>query len=129
MPVQSCPITTFVDDAVCYGMHKLNPVEQKAFLIYAMVAQLQAIGGADYTTAFPGTLLTDSACMYKLNEELRKAAYINLAFKQAEAAGFPVTTLANKVSAIKCIRNESPERLDQIILYLTCLLGPHASQA
>jgi len=130
MAIQSCPITKFVDDAVCYGMHKLNPAEQKALLIYAYALELKAIGGADYTNALSTTLQTDAACLYKLNADQRMAGFVNVAFVEAIAAGADGTPAAlnDKLDAVKCLKLVPMERLDALLLYLTCLLGPEAPQ-
>lgn len=131
MALMTCGIQQFVTDAVCYGMHKLSPQEQKALLIYAMTLELQAISGIDYTTSKTTTLMSDVAKnnLFYLTPDQRMAAFVNLAFVQAELAGAAVpSSLGDKLNMVKCLKTVPMERLDALVLYLTCLLGPDAPQ-
>lgn len=120
----TCSNTQFVDDATCYQKHILNAKQQKALLIYAKALELAAIGGTDYTDALSTTLVEDAPCWLTVDQKI--AATINVAFVNAAGSGATVPAdLDDKIAAIKCLLLVDPEKMDAILLWLTCQLGKH----
>ena len=120
-----CTATTLITNGACYRQSSINPIQQKALLIYAKVLELAAIGGIDYTAELVGDLLTDSACPPTEPDNIR-AANVAVAFANATSAGATVPdTIQTKIDAVKCLQNVSGglERLEQIDLLLNCQLG------
>lgn len=100
-------------------------------MVYGMALELTGIGGKDYTGSLNTTLISDVAAanLFYLTPDQRMAALLNLQFVNALAAGGAVpSSLNSKLDAVKCLKTVPLERLDALIVYLTCLLGPDAPQ-
>lgn len=123
----TCSSTTLVTDAASYTGAVLNPKQRKALLLYAMVLELNAIGGTDYTAALDSTLLSDAATLtLGMTDDQREAARISLALVNAEAAGATVpSSLQSKLEALGGLINADDRALDEALTLLTCRLGVH----
>lgn len=121
----TCTLVTLVDNAACYRQSALNPIQQKALLVYAKVLELEAIGGTDYTAALTTTLLEDTACPPYTADHIR-AANVAVAFNNADAAGATVPTdIQDALAAVKCLQHVpgGMATLDRIDVFLNCSLG------
>jgi len=125
MPAPTCDSTTLIDDAACFRQPAVSPIQQKALRIYAMVLELEAIGGEDYRDELTGQLLVDSSCPPTNMDDIR-AAYVSIAFANAEAAGADVpATIDEKLDAVQCLSNATDAQLNQALLLVECALGVH----
>ena len=117
--------TTATINATQYGRLAINPIQQKALLIYAKVLELAAIGGTDYILELTGDLLTDTVAPPNTTDGIR-AGNVAIAFANAASAGASVpTTLSDKLAVCKGLLHVPGgcDRLDQIDMYLNCQLG------
>lgn len=117
--------TSIVANTAYTQIGGITKKQQRALLIYANALQLAAIGGTDYTASLATTLLSDAAAAVDpLTDDDMQSAWIDLAFKQAAAAGASVpATMAAKVTAVARLAYATDEQLDQAELLLECKLG------
>ena len=123
----TCNATTLITNGAPYKLGTIDPIRRKALRIYAMVLELDALGGTDYTTELTGDLLEDTKMPPTLPNEV-DAAHVAIAFDRADTAGASVpATLNEKLAVVKGLIHVPGgcERLDQIALYLECKLGVH----
>lgn len=108
----------FVTD--CYSLQTLNPIQQKALLVYAKSLILTGLGGTNYTTSLSGQLFTDAAAAtIGLDQARRDAARIKIAFAGATAAGSPAPgNIIDKLAQVKCLVNIPADQLDNMLVYL-----------
>lgn len=120
----TCSVAGF--QTSCYRMPTINALQQRALKIYAMILQLQAIGGTDYRGSnLVGTLVTDATQLTcGMRQPDMDAALIHILFTQAAGAGATVPADINaKSAAINCLLNVNPDLMSRMELLLTCKLG------
>lgn len=110
----------------CLGWQCLDTQTQKAITARAMVLELAALGGTDYTNDLPG-LLNDVAKLRQLSPENRNAAMLGIMLQNATEAGASVGDI-NQLRQESIQYVNSQDQLDNMILWLTCKLGVHATQ-
>lgn len=122
----TCTAATLSDSA-CYRLKNIgDPIRQMALLVYGMALELDAIGGTDYVTDLPVTLMEQAACQFTRDE--RVAGLIARQFANAEEAGATVPADINdKVAAIACLEHVpgGMAKLEMAYLWLFCELGRH----
>lgn len=127
----TCSATTLITNATQYRQYAgVSPQQQLALLNYAMVLQLNAIGGTNYT---PGSakgldgLVQDTMsieCGTSPDEEM--AARVSIAFANAQAAGAVIPANASvALTNIARFSNRDETTLKMVNLFLTCNLGVH----
>lgn len=104
----------------------INPKEQKAYLLYAMVIELAAIGGANYADRLAALLKDAATLCCGMGEPERKAALVQIAFNKAGAAGSRATQAMTQ-TAVNCYVEATDEQLDEAFVLLSCLLGVNKS--
>lgn len=124
----TCSNQTLIIDATPFREDTdITPLQQQCLLIYAMVLELQAIGGTDYRTTMATTLVSDAASLelgFSVDE--LEAALINLGFVRAAAAGASVpASVQTKLLNLGNLVNVDPLLREKILVMLTCKLGVH----
>lgn len=114
-------------EASCNMFPCLNPKQQQAILMRLMILELAALGGPDYTDDFEA-LNADVAAIRGLMPEQQMGALIGIYRENAIEAGASVGT-TNQLLEQSVEYVNAQDQLSQYLLFLTCQLGAHASQA
>lgn len=127
-----CTSAALIAGGTCYRTSSINIVQQKALLIYFKLLELAAIDGTDYSDDLD-QLLIDSACplIDPWDPDVIRAANVGIALANATEAGArPPDNIQDQIAAIKCLQhvNGGLAKLEQIDMFMNCLLGTHASQ-
>lgn len=106
----------------------LNPVQQKAAMVYLLALQLEAINGPNYLNTLTTDLVEDAnTLMGTVNRSQRKVALLNILYNNAVEAGAEELTVQEINAATSCCLQAWGD-MDAIIIMLLCLLGPAAEQ-
>jgi hypothetical protein len=122
----TCSQDQFQTVGGAYAGSVISPAQRKALRIYAMILQLQALGGTDYRTASGySTLQQDAATLaIGMTQDARDAARVAIDFANATAAGASVpATLDLQLAALGALVVWDAQAADQALLLLKCKLG------
>jgi len=125
----TCSSTVLVTNAAPFMAGAgIDNKRQMVLLIYAMLLELAAIGGTDYSGVGGREQMMQDAATLEIgetNDEL-DAGLISLAFTRATAAGASVpATLALKLAAVPRLPCNDDMLLKKAFVLLTCKLGVH----
>lgn len=125
----TCDKTNLITNAAPYMQGAgIDDKRQMVLLIYAMLLELAAIGGTDYTVAGGREQMMQDAATLEIgetNDEL-DAGLISIAFNRATAAGASVpATLTLKLAAVPRLPCNDDMLLKKAFILLTCKLGVH----
>jgi len=117
MPL-TCTPNDLASASACYS-EKYTDKGRDAIEVFLLAQLLAAKFGTDYTSDFPSTLLTDSACFGTFNSEKQgTAAYL---YTLGNWGGNAIPLEID--DHIKCLSNANPEQLRAAKLFLWCQLS------
>lgn len=120
----TCTQATLIEGGKC--LKTLDLHRRKAFKVYAMAKQLDAIGGTDYTDFTDGTLneAATAYCGLLADRDALAVAWLVIESNNATAAGATIPSdIQDIATAIKCLANFPDFKLLTMELLLRCELG------
>lgn len=122
-----CSEQTLQAGGACYRGGNLDSKARLAIQVYAMVLELAAISGADYSADLPG-LLKDSCAWRKSSMDVRDAMLTFILTQNAQTADATVPANAQEWrEAVRCLLSYQDDELDAMWHQLVCSLGHHAA--
>lgn len=124
-PNLACDPNGLAINAKCFSNQCLGPDDREAIEVYAMMQELKAIGGTDYTgTNGIQQLLIAAKGWQRLDEDTRRAIILYITVQNALGKGAVFASDINSLrAASKCILCIGWETRKNIKLLLKCLIN------
>jgi hypothetical protein len=122
MPISTCNIADWSNNTP-FSWPAIGPKKTKAAMVYALAAQLNALGGGDYTD--PTDLATAAKDLQPMTDNRLNAALLGVFLRNANAVTpGTVPTDPNEVLTEAAVFFAQGDRtLDQELLFLLCEIG------
>lgn len=118
----ACTREEFISEP-CYT--RLTLIERKAFMVYLLALELDALGGTDYTD--PETLNEAAVCVHTLTADQQAVAELVIQAGNTSDSGGDLPATDDIPAAIACFKNYQLAQLNSMELFLRCSLGRHAA--
>lgn len=115
---------TLINASACYSAQTLGLADRMAINIANMAAELNAIGGTNYTADLT-LLVTDAQCYSTLQPDELEQINSQIINNTATTAGAVIGDISAQLATAACIRNASKIQLEAMTLLLKAKLGVH----